>query len=488
MENFNNHERSLWLRLWQPFFNLSIYGKFGLVLISFLLGYLLIGLYTFYFINDVKEYLNQIVQDQFLLNKVFEILDDHIVKSGLLVAIVMILLSITSFLCIRTLVSFLDQMIYSLQILRNADNSVLASRRSSVIPVISNDKIGSVAMLVNDLTSDIRNISRFRRTIEVDETVGEVYDRLAYVFKEYLGLQTFVIWEVQEKDDSIEAVYTWPPELETEICTMSNSHLCRAKRTGEHVSSSGYPNICPVFPLADVMTHTCVPMIVSGKVLGVVQFLSLFVDCPEREKALQINLYRAGQYLKEALPVLHAKRLAVNLHEMATRDALTGLANRRFLEDNINPLIARIKRRKSSMGILMCDLDFFKKVNDEYGHDVGDQVLKTMAIILQNNVRSSDITIRYGGEEFMILLVDCEVDKVVAVAEKIRIAVEEQLFQVENVSLRKTLSIGISLYPNDTEAFWECVKFSDIALYKAKETGRNKVVRFEPSMWQSSDY
>ncbi len=268
---------------------------------------------------------------------------------------------------------------------------------------------------------------------------------------------------------------------------MSSSRLCRAKRTGEVISSSGYPGICPVFPMADAMTHTCVPMIASGKVLGVVQFLSLFIDSPERVEALRVTLHQAGQYLQEALPVLHAKRLASNLQEI-TRDSLTGLANRRFLENNINPLIAGLNRRQSKMGILMCDMDFFKKVNDKHGHDVGDQVLKTLAMIMQNNVRASYITIRYGGEEFFILLTDCDADKVMEVAEELRFAVEEQVFRAENISLQKTISIGDSLYPDDTDAFWKCVKFADIALYHAKDTGRNKAIRFEPEMWQSDRY
>ncbi len=488
MANYRHPEDSLWLRLWQPFFNLSIYGKFILVLTSFLIGYLLIGLHSYSFIQTLKLELSQLNIQQDLLDSTFKAIEDYIIHGGILVIVVMLFLSLTSFLCIQTLVNFLDQMICSLKTLRNNDDRSRACKQGILIPVITQDRIGEVATLVNDLTSHIRDISLFRRTIEADETVEEIYKRLAYVFQETLKLQTFVIWEVGEKDESIKPVYTWPLELEHEICAMSSASLCRARRTSEVVSSSGFPNICPVFPLTDVMTHTCVPMIVSGKVLGVVQFLSLFVDSPERVEELQTNLHLAGLYMQEALPVLHAKRLASNLHEMATKDSLTGLSNRHFLENNINPILAGVKRRKSAMGILMCDLDFFKQVNDEYGHDVGDQILKTLAVIMQNSVRTSDIVIRYGGEEFLILLTECEIEKAIAVAEKIRTTVEEQIFRVQNLSIRKTLSIGVSILPVDGEAFWECVKYADIALYKAKESGRNKVLRFDPSMWDSESY
>lgn len=488
MLNNMQPKSSLWNRLWQPFFRLSVYKKFLLVLASFLFGYLIIGLHSYFFINKLKAELFYACGEQTHLSNALALLDNYILHGAILVVLVMSILSLTSFLCIRALVDFLDQMICSLQTLLNKDGNKQACTHGTDIPVLTQDKIGEVASLVNGLTSHIREISRFRRTIESDETTEEVYSRLAHVFKETLHLNTFIIWEVRDKDDSIEPVSTWPPELEQDSCSMSTSRICRARRTGEVVSSAGFPNICPVFPLAEVMTHTCVPMIVSGKVLGIVQFLSLYVDSPERQKQLQINQHLAGLYLKEALPVLHAKRLASNLHEMATKDALTGLANRRFLETNINPLIAGIKRRNSTLGVLMCDLDFFKQVNDEYGHDFGDQVLKIIAVIMQEAVRSSDIVIRYGGEEFLILLTDCEIEKATEVAEKIRLTVEEQLFRVENISIRKTLSIGVSIYPVDGEGFWQCVKHADIALYQAKDTGRNKVLRFESSMWDGDDY
>lgn len=481
-------ENSLWLRLWQPFFSLSVYKKFLLVLASFLVGYLLIGLHSYSFIQDIRQELSGSVIPTDILGHINALLDTYILHGAILVILVMAFLSLTSFLCIRALVDFLDQMICTLQNLLAREDSKRSCRHGTHIPILTQDKIGEVASLVNNLTSHIHDLSLFRRTIEVDETVHEVYQRLAFVFRETLHLNTFIIWEIREKDDTIEPVYTWPPELEHDTCSMSTSRICRARRTGEVVSSAGFANICPVFPLSDIMTHTCVPMIVSGKLLGVVQFLSLFVDSPERADNLIKSQHLAGLYLAEALPVLHAKRLASNLHDMATKDALTGLANRRFLETNINPLLAGIKRRKTSLGVLMCDMDFFKQVNDEYGHDVGDEVLKTLAIIMREAVRASDIVIRYGGEEFLILLTDCEMAMAIEVAEKIRQTVEEQLFRIEDMSIRKTLSIGVSIYPVDGEGFWECVKHADIALYQAKDTGRNKVMRFESAMWKGDSY
>jgi diguanylate cyclase (GGDEF)-like protein len=486
----NNQKYSFWLKLWQPFFRLSIYGKFFIVLTSFLLGFTVIGLFNLYFIHELKNQLSHlsIGTGSDLITQAIQDADIYLRNGTILVSVLMFFLSLTSFLCIRILVNLLKEMTTKLKELRLNGGSAHGCQQTSAIPIITNDEIGTIAETVNGLISDICNISRFRRTIEADETTDEVYRRLAYVFRERLNLPSFVIWELSENGDVIKPAYTWPQEMESEICQMSAGSICRAKRTGEIISSSGYPGLCPVFPQADVMTHSCIPMMVGGQILGVVQFLFLFVDSKQRQEHLAHNLQRAQQYLREALPVLHAKRLADNLQEMATRDTLTGLHNRRFLESNITPLISGIKRRKSHMAVLMCDMDFFKKVNDEHGHEAGDIVLKGLAHTLQNCCRSSDLIVRYGGEEFLILLVDCDPKTAMEVAEKIRLNVEDQQFRFEGVSLRKTLSIGVSQFPGDTSAFWECVKFADVALYQAKETGRNRVIRFNPEMWDSSDY
>ncbi len=475
-------DNSLWLRLWQPFFSLSVYKKFLLILLSFLLGYLIIGIHSYAFVRELKQNISASCTQHDNLAQVFTLLDTYLLHNFFMVFIIMTFLSLTSFLCARMLVNFLDQMICSLQTLLNKSDKSHSCADGTDIPVITQDKIGEVALLVNGLTSHIRNISFFRRTIEADETVQDIYKRLAHIFKNKLQLDTFIIWEIIEKDDSIKAVYTWPPELENETCVLKTSNLCRARRTGEVVSSVGFANICPLFPLADVMTHTCVPMIVSGKVLGIVQFFSLFVDSTERAEELRLNQHLAGLYLEEALPILHAKRLTDNLREIATKDTLTGLANRNFLKTNMNPILAGIKRRESTMGMLMGDLDLFRNMNNKYGQYVGDQILKTLAAKLLTSVRISDIVIRYGGEEFLILLTDCEIEKAAEVAEKLRIAIEEMVFRVENVSIRTTMSFGVSVLPADSEGFWDCVKRADTALQKAKDNGRNQVVRFESSM------
>jgi diguanylate cyclase (GGDEF)-like protein len=115
---------------------------------------------------------------------------------------------------------------------------------------------------------------------------------------------------------------------------------------------------------------------------------------------------------------------------------------------------------------------------------VGDEILAGIARVLKENVRKADIVARFGGEEFLILLVDIREGEAVQVAEKLRKKVAEHPFDTKAGVLKKTISIGVSEFPVDSKGIWQVIKFADVALYKAKETGRNRVVRFQPKMWK----
>lgn len=168
--------------------------------------------------------------------------------------------------------------------------------------------------------------------------------------------------------------------------------------------------------------------------------------------------------------------------ELSIKDALTDTYNRRFLQETADTLIAGISRRGSISAFLMCDLDFFKEVNDQHGHDVGDLVLKETTGCIKKIVRSSDIIVRFGGEEFLVILLDINIGSAQIVAEKIRIAMEHHKVHIAGGFLTKTVSIGICEIPEDTHSLWDAIKYADIALYKAKEAGRNRVVHFSSEM------
>lgn len=166
----------------------------------------------------------------------------------------------------------------------------------------------------------------------------------------------------------------------------------------------------------------------------------------------------------------------------ATLDALTGFYNRRQLEERIKQEVSNAKRQKAPLCGIMTDIDFFKSVNDTYGHAVGDLVLKTIAKVIRGQLREYDIAGRYGGEEFSILLPFTKIEEAQMVAERLRKTIENKVIDISKVNpdseikeIKITLSLGIyEIKPDDQEE--DLLKKADKALYQAKNTGRNKVV------------
>src|SRR5687767_11981349 len=186
--------------------------------------------------------------------------------------------------------------------------------------------------------------------------------------------------------------------------------------------------------------------------------------------------------LQEELEERERQLLEANerLRHMSRTDGLTGLDNRRYIEQQLDLMFAHGERLSEPLSCVMCDLDRFKSVNDEYGHQAGDAVLKQFAGLLKKEAREIDLVGRYGGEEFIVLLPGTVLDAAVTFAERVRKQVEAHTFVFEGGSLRRTLSLGVAGWPHPRVAHSDgLVRAADDALYVAKETGRNRVIRFD---------
>ena len=219
---------------------------------------------------------------------------------------------------------------------------------------------------------------------------------------------------------------------------------------------------------------------VEGLEAGADDYITKPIDFAEL-KARVRSMLRIKR-LQESLKEREKELLEVNeqLLLMSQTDALTGLDNRRHLNDRIDEMFSHAKRLNEPFSLVMCDLDKFKSVNDTYGHQAGDEVLKQLATILKDEAREIDRVGRYGGEEFMLLLPGTVVEAAVLFAERVRKRLEGHTFSFPDGTLKRTASFGVAGWPNPRIS--ECdtlVRMADEALYVAKETGRNKVVRFE---------
>ena len=199
----------------------------------------------------------------------------------------------------------------------------------------------------------------------------------------------------------------------------------------------------------------------------------------EELQSVNKNLLQEVEYktkkLQEVIKTLEAKNNILDYQ--ATHDSLTSLFNRLKLNKEVENEMLRAKRYKHGLSLIMLDIDNFKKVNDTYGHNVGDIVLKELANILQQCTRETDICARWGGEEFIVLFPHTVQNDAYIVSEKIRNRFAEYKF--DSIDGNITLSIGLSMYEDNDISKDEFIKKADIALYSAKNNGKNKVVIYE---------
>ena len=184
-------------------------------------------------------------------------------------------------------------------------------------------------------------------------------------------------------------------------------------------------------------------------------------------------VYKYSEYLSELVEFYN------KLKNEATVDFLTGINNVRQFDKAFNDSAKKTLRKAESLSLLFLDIDYFKKVNDTYGHSSGDSILKGLAVILTENCRVFDVVSRNGGEEFSVILSDCSAQNAVKIAEKLRKKVEIHKFYIsDKVTINITISIGVSTYPDAADNIDNLLGYADNALYGAKRAGRNKVVLY----------
>lgn len=264
----------------------------------------------------------------------------------------------------------------------------------------------------------------------------------------------------------------------------NNEIKCRSFKPGEGIAGRVFASAKPivvnnikeddVFVDSDasyVRSIVCIPMVVYNDVIGVINVT---------------NKRHGKEFTDEDVEMLKAvadqAAVAINkaqLWDMAVTDSLTGLYVRRYFMVKLQEELLRAERYNNILSIVMADLDRFKNINDTYGHDAGDRVLKAIGKFLQQNIRDVDVIARYGGEEFVIMIPEAAEDAAYILAERIRKQFAE--LKLENFP-QITISLGIATYPFDGTELEDLIKKADAAMYAAKRAGRNKVVKYTPDI------
>ena len=190
--------------------------------------------------------------------------------------------------------------------------------------------------------------------------------------------------------------------------------------------------------------------------------------------------------VRKALEEENKKQKKLLIHQVE-HDTLTGLPNRNLLQDRLTQAMKKASRDGKVLGVMFVDVDKFKSVNDSLGHDAGDVLLKTIALRMKNSIRDTDTVARLSGDEFIVLLDGCKDVSDIFIAIKKLVAAFQEPFVLGNESFKITVSIGVSVYPNDGEVASKLLKNADIAMYKAKSKGRNRYVFFDQEMNQETN-
>jgi diguanylate cyclase (GGDEF)-like protein/PAS domain S-box-containing protein len=224
--------------------------------------------------------------------------------------------------------------------------------------------------------------------------------------------------------------------------------------------------------LPPTVSSLCIPMIAQGETLGLFHLQSV-PDVPLSESRQQLAQTVAEQ-IGLAIANLHLRE---TLQHQSIRDPLTGLFNRRYLEEVLEREVVRAQRNQGQLGVIMLDVDHFKRFNDTYGHDAGDLVLQAIGQLLRNHMRGSDVACRYGGEELTIVLSDIGLTETQKRAEEIRKAIAHLHIPMQGAVLGDiTASLGVASFPAHGVTGTSLIKAADEALYRAKAAGRNQVL------------
>lgn len=332
---------------------------------------------------------------------------------------------------------------------------------------------------------ELSEVYKFKKTIELDDSKEKIYERLTYVLKEKFNISHFALYEVDKKLKERKLVHI-SNDLES-FChakTEKNALECRAFRTNTDVVSTDFPHLCENCTDATV-EYICIPFSIDDDFSLV---LSVSSKNPETIKEINSRVNSIKNYIEAAKPVIESRLLMDKLRDSSLRDGMTGLYNRRFLEEFIDKTMYQSQRSAIRYSVLMLDIDWFKMVNDTYGHDAGDIVIKGLSEVIGQSIRKSDLAIRFGGEEFLVLLHSATEEGALSVASKIHKKFNEKKFRLGSDVVQKTLSIGVAHFPSQTDSIWKAIKFADTALYDAKNSGRNRVVEFTTEMLEGDEY
>lgn len=316
--------------------------------------------------------------------------------------------------------------------------------------------------LMGELSSLLQACSKTEESLEV---IKRYVQRM-------LNADSGVLYLFRDSRNLLEQSTKWGLEAKSQPTFEPDD--CWALRRGEiHLLDENEHNMpCAHLHEDEVTNSLCVPIVAQGTVLGILHF-----ENTQHQSFSSLDTSLAHNLASQIALALASLKLRETLRNLSVRDPLTSLFNRRYMEESLHREIASAKRKGHQLGVVMLDVDHFKRFNDTFGHDAGDVLLREVGNILLLNCRESDIVCRFGGEEFVIIYPETSPEFVLQRAETLRQAISGmQLKHFGRLLGEVTASFGIASFPEHGTTIQELLKAADEALYRAKGEGRNRCV------------
>jgi diguanylate cyclase (GGDEF)-like protein/PAS domain S-box-containing protein len=345
----------------------------------------------------------------------------------------------------------------------------------------ANQKLANWVSVLEERTTEMSQLSEMGEQLQSCQTVEEASAISSQYIQKLFPASQGALYLINASRDLAEAVKMWGDSTSTEKVFMPLN--CWAIRRGRpHLVDSSHPGVlCGHITGPQDGQYLCVPMMANGEALGILH-LNHTAPAQDEQKSTD-RLYSdhktqliltVGEHIALALSNL---KLRETLRQQAIRDILTGLFNRRYMEESLTRELRRAEREEKPVGVIMFDIDNFKDFNDLFGHAGGDALLRELGAFLNTHTRGSDIVSRYGGEEFVAVLPGATLEQTRLRTEELRQGVKElRVFHLGKPLGKITISVGVAAFPEHGLTSAEILKSADTALYRAKNEGRDRVV------------
>jgi diguanylate cyclase (GGDEF)-like protein/PAS domain S-box-containing protein len=366
-------------------------------------------------------------------------------------------------------------MVDGVRVIQCRIRDITARQRAEVVHLRrANERLSSSVKTLQTRDDEMTAMRRLNDLLQSCETSDEAYRAIGAVADDLFGGHPGCLAMLQPSGRFLETVVRWGGE--NLVAETFPPHACWAMRHGRphEVQVPGRSLNCGHFRSPPRQGFLCLPLTVQGTTIGV---LHVGEDSTALGRSRHEHAVAVGETIKLFLANL---RRRTDLLERATRDGLTGLFNRRYLDDTLPREIHSCLRRNAPLCVAMIDIDHFKQFNDRFGHDAGDRALRDSGRLLATNLRQGDIACRYGGEEFVIVMTDSSLVDTIVRLEQIRDRFEG-LAHDGRLAGTLTLSAGVAAAPEHGSSAQELLRAADEALYAAKRVGRNRVVAYQPS-------